>query len=98
MTRYDYEPIDSYKVKTRPIQDRLTKVAIESFARVHKKGSGIAGFIDSLPRILAGVEFRKALDALHLSQYKQKPILWGLGAHVIKCGLNPVLIDLMRRG
>lgn len=98
MTRYAYQPIDGSKVRTRPIQGRSTKVAIESFASVYEKSSGVAGLIEGLPRILAGVEFRRALDALRGAHWRKKPILWGLGAHVIKCGLSPVLCDLMQRG
>ncbi len=98
MTRYPYQPIDGSKVRTRPIRERSAKVTIESFARIYEKGSGVAGLIESLPRILAGVEFREALVALRGAQWKKKPILWGLGGHVVKCGLNPVLCDLMQRG
>jgi hypothetical protein len=61
-------------------------------------GSGIAGFVESLPRILAGDGFRAVVSAIATARERRKPIIWGLGGHVIKCGMAPVLIDLMHRG
>jgi hypothetical protein len=98
MSRYSYQPIDNSRIRTRSIQERATKVTIDNFARVYRKGSGIAGFVDHLPRILAGNDFRRVVEAMRVARSKKKALLWGLGAHVIKCGLNPVLIDLMERG
>src|SRR4026207_2072691 len=57
-----------------------------------------AGALRSLPQILAGSGFRRVVEALVSARSLKKPIIWGLGGHVIKCGLNPVLIDLMKRG
>ena len=56
------------------------------------------GWLDSLPKILAADSFRSVVDALSNARAHGKPILWGLGGHVIKCGLAPVLVDLMQRG
>jgi hypothetical protein len=58
----------------------------------------VAGWLDSLPRILAGNSLRAVVDALAEARRRQRAIIWGLGGHVVKCGLAPVLIDLMRRG
>ncbi len=58
----------------------------------------VGAWIDSLPRILAGESFRALVESLAAARSAGKPILWGLGGHVIKCGLAPVLIDLMQRG
>jgi len=98
MSRYRYQPIDPSGMRTRPASKRATKVSAEGFARVYQKGSGVAGLIDSLPGILAGTAFRKVVEAILSAKARHRPVIWGLGAHVIKCGLNPVLIDLMRRG
>jgi hypothetical protein len=59
---------------------------------------GIAAFLDSLPHILAADSLRALVEAIAVARTRKKMILWGLGGHVIKCGLAPVLIDLMRRG
>jgi hypothetical protein len=98
MTRYAYQPIDSSKIRSRSIQARTTKVSVEQFGKVYQKDSGLNGWLQSLPQILAGSGFRRVVEALVLARSLKRPIIWGLGGHVIKCGLNPVLIDLMKRG
>jgi hypothetical protein len=98
MTRYAYQPIDCSKLRSRSIQGRATKVSVEQFGRVYQKDSGLNGWLQSLPQILAGSAFRRVVEALVSARSLKKPIIWGLGGHVIKCGLNSVLIDLMKRG
>jgi hypothetical protein len=71
---------------------------VASFATVYRKNEGIAAWLDSLPRILAGESLRALVAAIDAARAKGRAIIWGLGGHVIKCGLAPVLIDLMQRG
>jgi hypothetical protein len=73
-------------------------VKATDFAAPYREGSGVAGLIDSLPHILAGDSFRGVVDAVSAARAKGRAMIWGMGGHVIKCGLAPVLIDLMRRG
>lgn len=98
MSRYDKTPLDFTALNTIPIRERGGKVRVEHFARPYQKGAGLAGWLERLPHILAADSLRAAADAIHAARAKGKPVLWGLGGHVIKCGLAPVLIDLMRRG
>lgn len=98
MSKYDLSPLDFSGLKTIPIQDRGGKVRVEDFAAPYRAGAGLAGFMRSLPKILAGDSFRGIVEALSAARKAGKPILWGLGGHVIKCGLAPVLLDLMKRG
>jgi hypothetical protein len=98
MSRYGREPINFSGLKTISLAERGGKVKAADFARPYQPGTGISGFLDSLPRILAGDNFRAVVDALAAARAKERSILWGLGGHVIKCGLAPVLLDLMRRG
>ena len=98
MSKYRVQPLDLSGLKTIPIAERGGKVRTADFAAPYSKGSGIAGWIDSLPKILAADSFRQAVDALVQARSAGKPILWGMGGHVIKCGLASVLADLMRRG
>jgi len=55
-------------------------------------------WLDSLPHILAADSLRAVVVALEKARAKRKPVVWGIGGHVIKCGLAPILIDLARRG
>jgi hypothetical protein len=95
---YKISPIDLAGLKTISLAERGGKVKQAGFATVYQPGSGIEGLLTSLPRILAGDSMRAVVEATLGARKKQKPVIWGLGGHVIKCGLAPVLIDLMRRG
>ena len=90
-------PIDLSKLKTISLKDRGGKVKQQDFAKPYTAGSGINGLLETLPRILAADSFRAVVEAIKKAREKNKPILWGLGGHVIKCGLAPTLIDLMHR-
>lgn len=98
MSRYSYAPIDASRIRTRSISARSAKVSLDDFGRPYEKGSAFDGFLKSLPRILAGNDFRQLVESVGQAHSKGRAVIWGLGAHVIKCGLNPVLIDLMSRG
>src|ERR1700683_1395894 len=97
MSKYAHEPLSFGGLKTVPIHTRGGKVRVEHFAKPYAH-SGIVPFLDSLPHILAADSLRSIIDALITARDRKKMILWGLGGHVIKCGLAPILIDLMRRG
>jgi hypothetical protein len=98
MSRYSSQPLSFEGLKTVPIEARGGKVRVEDFAKPYRKGEGVAGWVASLPKILAGDAFRGVVDALRKARRDQRAILWGMGGHVIKCGLGDVLLDLMRRG
>jgi hypothetical protein len=89
-------PLDA--VRTYPLASRRSKVSAVDFARPHRRGGSLASFLSGLPRILAGSTLRELGDAIVRARAKRRPIVWGLGAHVIKVGLSPILIDLMERG
>lgn len=94
---YNLDPLEFTGLKTEPLAKRPSKVTPRDFARPYQRGSKLYDFLKNLPTILAGAEFRRLVDALLTARRKRKPILWGLGGHVIKVGLAPILIDLMKR-
>ena len=97
MSRYSDQPLSFDGLKTVPIDARGGKVRVEDFARPYRKGEGLAGWIESLPNILAADSFRGVIDAVRRARAQKRAILWGMGGHVVKCGLAGVLLDLMRR-
>ena len=97
-SEYSLDPIDLSGLKTISLKERGGKVQQRDFASVWEPNSGIQGLIDSLPKILAGNSFRSVVAAIGDAGEKGKPIIWGMGGHVIKCGLAPVLINLMKDG
>jgi hypothetical protein len=93
-----YSPIELTGLKTYSLADRKSKVSLEAFSRPWRKGGTLADFLAGLPKILAAEDLLAVVDALVRSHRGRKTVLFGMGAHVIKVGLNPVVIDLMRRG
>jgi hypothetical protein len=98
MSKYSKRPLDFAGLRTVGLAERGGKVKLADFASPYAKGSGMAGWLDSLPHVLAADGFRAVVEAMAAARARRRAILWGLGGHVIKCGLAPVLIDLMRRG
>jgi hypothetical protein len=95
---FPYEEFDLSGVHTYPLAERRSKSNSADFAVPYRPGSGMRGWIESLPRILAGADFKAVVAALIEARQGDRGVLWGLGAHVVKTGLGPVLIDLMERG
>lgn len=85
-------------VATYPLHRRKSKVALRDFARPLGKGARARDLLASLPRILAGDTLRKLAGEIARARARRKPVVWGLGAHVIKVGLSPVIVDLMEKG
>jgi len=89
-------PLDG--VSTYPLAGRRSLVSLAHAGRPHRRGASVASFIDALPRVLAGETLRALRDEILRARDRGRPVLWGLGAHVIKVGLSPVIVDLMERG
>ena len=98
MSIYELSPLSLARIRTYPLARRAAKVTVRDFARPHLRGSGIRAWLDSLPRILAADSFRGVVNSIAAARRRRRPVIWGIGGHVIKVGLVPVLIDLIRRG
>jgi len=95
---FPYEAFDLSGVTTYPLKSRGSKARAADFARPVADGTSVRALIDSLPDILAGADFKSVVHAITEAKRTDGGIVWGLGAHVIKTGLGPVLVDLMERG
>jgi hypothetical protein len=98
MSRYKVKPIDLSKVATYPLASRPSKVSSTDFAQPVKAGGSVKEFLNGLPNILAARDLRELAEAIREGKRRGRAIILGLGGHVIKTGLSPVLIDLMRNG
>lgn len=94
----DLGPLDLKKIKTYPLDSRASKVSLSDFASPAASDMSLADFLSSLPNILAVESLRELSAQIRRARELQKPIIWGIGGHVIKTGLAPVLIDLLRQG
>lgn len=95
---FPYEEFDCTDVRTYPLDARRSKARVEDFARPCPAGASVSALVDSLPNVLAAADFRAVVDAVATAVRSSRGVLWGVGAHVVKTGLGPVLIDLMERG
>jgi hypothetical protein len=92
-----FKPIDLSRVKTYPLSERKSRVFSSDFAKTWQKGSYFKEFLESLPDVLAGAHINTVISSIVTAFKNKKTIVLGMGAHVIKVGLNPVIIDLMER-
>ncbi|HVR71099.1 MAG TPA: hypothetical protein VMT87_09680 [Vicinamibacteria bacterium] len=92
------KPLDLAGVRTYPLAGRKSKVTLGDFARPHAAGASFQTFLDSLPRLLGADALRQVVAEVRRARSAGKPVVWGLGAHVLKVGLSPVIVDLMERG
>lgn len=90
-------PVDLAQVTTYPLSLRQNKVRVRDFAKICTPKSTVRELVDSLPNILIGKNFQSVVQAIVAAYRKRKPVICGIGAHVIKCGLSPWLIELMQR-
>jgi hypothetical protein len=95
---FSYEDFDLSGIRTYPLASRQSKAKAEDFARPVDRGASFKGWFDSLPSILGAADVRRVVNAIVAAKRRDAGIVWGVGAHVIKTGVSPVLIDLMDRG
>ncbi len=95
---FPYDEFDLSELKSYPLASRHSKARTDQFARAVKRGSTFKTWFDALPSILGAADLHRVVSALVLARKSDRGIVWGVGAHVIKTGVSPVLIDLMHRG
>lgn len=93
----DLQPLELDGVKTYPLASRKSKVSLQDFAKPVSSDASVDDFLASLPNVLAVQSLRELVERIHRARELKKPIIWGIGGHVIKTGLAPLLIDLMKR-
>ncbi|MCK4847318.1 MAG: hypothetical protein KAS88_06540, partial [Deltaproteobacteria bacterium] len=92
------KPISLKGLKTSSIKKRKSKVSTKDMATLYKKGAGFNEFLKSLPSILAADDLKAVALAIVKAHGEGRSVAIGMGAHVIKTGLSPLIIDLMERG
>ena len=94
----DVRPLGLEEVNTYPLASRPSKVAVEDFARPVAEDSSLRDFLGTLPNILAVRSLRELAAQMRRARALKRPIIWGIGGHVIKTGLAPLIINLLERG
>jgi hypothetical protein len=91
-------PLSTQALRTTSLAGRPSKVDVRDFARPVRRGGTFRDFVDSWPGFLAARDFRDFAEIMGRARGQGKPLLWAMGAHVIKVGLSPIIIDLMKEG
>jgi deoxyhypusine synthase len=89
---------DPSRIRTYSLKDRQSKVRLDELARPHARGASFKDFLAGLPNILGAKHLREVAAAVVQARKDKRPVMLGMGAHVIKVGLNPVIIDLLEKG
>jgi hypothetical protein len=95
---FPYDEFDLSGIRTYPLASRSSKTHVADFSRPYRKGAGLAGWLDGLPNMLGAADFRAVVRAIADAKASGGGIIWGFGAHVLKTGLSPILVDLAERG
>jgi hypothetical protein len=91
-----YRQIDLTRIKTIPLSSRKSRTQVKDFAQPFSKNDRINDFLKKLPKYLKVSDLYDLLEAVHQARKKNKPVIFMFGAHIIKLGLSPIIIDLMR--
>jgi len=93
-----FKPLSLDKIKTYPLKKRQSKISVRDFGSSWTEGNTMGRWLESLPNILAGNDLRKLVNKLQIAAKEKKTIILAMGAHTIKVGLSPIILDLMERG
>ena len=95
---FPYDEFDASGVRTYPLADRASKASASDFGQPFTPGGTFANWLASLPAFLGARDLKQAAAAIAAAKRAGRGIVWGVGAHVIKTGVSPILVDLMERG
>ena len=98
MIKKTFKPLNFSKVRTYPVTKRFSKVQTKLLGKKVKKGASVRSFLRGLPDILAAQNLLVIARKIADSKRRNKTVLLGMGAHPIKVGLSPLIIDFMERG
>jgi hypothetical protein len=91
-----YKQIDLTRIKTIPLSSRKSKTQVKDFAQPSSKNDRIDDFLRRLPKYFKVNDLYELLKAIRQAKDKDKPVIFMFGAHIVKLGLSPIIIDLMR--
>jgi hypothetical protein len=98
MSIYELNPINLDEITTYELASRPSKVTVKDFAQPISADDSLKNFLGKLPNILAVQSVREISKQIRRAKNLGKPIIYGIGGHVVKTGLAPILIDLMKQG
>jgi len=95
---YKSKPISLEGIRTSPLGERKSKVSLADIGQTWDKGQPFSEFLKRLPSVLGAADLREVVRRICKAREQNRLVLLGMGAHPIKVGLSPIIIDLMERG
>lgn len=92
-----YRPVSLKQVKSYSLCTRKSKVTVSSFAKIPEKGDSFSAFLDNMPDVFAVADFRSVVKAIASARENARPVILGMGAHPVKVGLSPIIIELLKK-
>lgn len=93
-----FPPVDPSRASTYPLSQRPSKVALDGLARPWRAGGSLGQFLDCLPKVLAATDLDGVADRIVAAVRAERPVVLGMGAHPLKVGLSPLIVDLLDQG
>lgn len=98
MAKRTYNPVDLKRLRTYSIRDRAHKAETDRSAKLPPVGASFADWFASLPGFLGAMALSETVDAIVAARSADRPVVAAMGAHVVKVGCSPVIVDLIERG
>jgi hypothetical protein len=95
---YKSKPISLEGIRTSHLGERKSKVSLADIGQTWDKGQPFGEFLKRLPSVLGAADLREVVRRICKAREQNRLVLLGMGAHPIKVGLSPIIIDLMERG
>jgi len=95
---YKSKPISLEGIRTSPLGERKSKVSLADIGQIWDKGQPFNQFLKRLPSVLGAADLREVVRRICKAKEQNRLVLLGMGAHPIKVGLSPIIIDLLERG
>lgn len=93
-----YPDIDTRTVETYPLHTRKNNVSVHDFAKPQLHPASSLTFLNSLPDLYAGNDFKRTVEAIVHAHQRDQLVIFAFGGHVVKCGVSPYIISLIREG
>jgi hypothetical protein len=85
----NFQPIDLEKINTYELASRPSKVTIKDFAKPIDKNDSLEEFLEKMPNHSRRQSLREIAEQIRRAKQFEKPVVWGIGGHVVKTGVAP---------
>lgn len=97
INRVPGKPLDFSEVRTHSIRERASKFDPSQMARVPDIHQPLENFFDCFPQVLKSRDLLEIAEHIVVAAANGRNVIFMMGAHLIKCGLSPLVIRLIEQ-